>query len=354
MARDPFQKARELPMSGETWLGTVRLGRAWVTPDQGAPYRPYVTVFIDQERARILGMKFTDDRPEPEWVLGQLLQAMSRPVPGAGRPRRPARLLIDDAEIAEVLAPRLAELGVECQFHAVPLVDRVLREMEALLTRREPRPGLLQIPGVTPYMVEGLYRAAASFYQQAPWQWISDSVPMEVRYPPQGKPRYAVVMGHGGETYGLAMYESPEHLRLIYSGVEPEQLLGRISGGSVVFGPAIDMAYDDLDDIARYGWPVAGESAYPLLFYLSPDGEMGLPTRTDLLWFEAALLAIPVFVREHMRAHEGAPRPAEATLTVAAADGPTEIYLRYPTPGFDARPPDVSWLLNPPRRPRRR
>jgi len=50
------------------------------------------------------------------------------------------------------------------------------------------------------------------------------------------------------------------------------------------------------------------------------------------------MLAIPSFVRDSMQADRGRPHPAEATLTVAVADGETDIYLRYPVSGFDHRP----------------
>lgn len=86
-------------------------------------------------------------------------------------------------------------------------------------------------------MVESLYKAAAFFYQEAPWRWITDASPIEIRYPPDGPSRFVVVMGYGGVTDGLAAYESPEHLRLLYTGAPMEKLLGLVSGGSLMFNP---------------------------------------------------------------------------------------------------------------------
>ena len=359
MERKPVSKtllenAQKLPMTDETWQGTVRLARAWITPPDRAPYRPYIVMFMDQVHDKVMESQVVEARPTPEEVLDILLRAMTRPSLGAGRPRRPMRLLIDDAEMAEALSPRLAELGIRCQFHPVPLVDQALREMEAFLKGRPPLLGLLQIPGVTPQIAEGFYQAAASYYRQAPWRWLSDAYPIEIRFPPQHKPRYAALMGYGGYAYGLATYESLEYIRLIYTGIPSEQLIGRITGVSLMFSTALDMPFDDLDDINRYGWPVADESAYPLLFRLLLSGDPAPPTRSDVLWFEAALRAVPVFVRDYMHADRGEPRPAEATLPVATAEGPAEIYLRYPVPGLESPDWDLALILNPPRKRRKR
>jgi len=347
-----LEKVQKLPMTDETWQGRVRLARTWVAPREGTPYRPYIVIFMDQVHDKVMGSRIVEIRPTPEEVLDILLRAMTRPFAGAGRPRRPARLLIN-AEMAEALSPRLAELGIRCQFHPVPLIDQALREMEAFLQDRPPLPGLLQIPGITPQIVEGLYQAAASYYRQAPWRWLSDSYPIEIRFSPQDRPRYAALMGYGGYAYGLATYESLDSIRLIYTGIPPDQLVGRINGVSLMFSTALDMPFDDLDDMNRYGWPVAGESAYPLLFRLLLSGDPAPPTRSDVLWFEAALRAVPVFVRDYMHADREEPRPAEATLPVTTAEGPAEIYLRYPIPGLESQDWTLSLILNPPRKRRK-
>ena len=351
MAKDPLKKARRLRQTDETWQGTARLARTWITPRNQAPYRPYIIIFIEQDRDRILKTEIVDTQPTPEHVFEVLIKAMTRPTRGAGRPRRPARLLLDDAELVEALAPRLAELEIQCQYrHTLPLMNNALLEMEAYLTRREPIPGLLKTPGVTPHLVGGLYEAAAFYYRQAPWRWISDAFPIEVRYPPHGEPRYAVVMGHGGETYGLAVYNSTDDLHLLYSGIAPERALGRVSWVSVIFEDALSTPFDDLDDIARYGWPIANDSAYPIPIKVTRTGDFVRPNKSELLWFEAAMLAIPSFVRDYMQADRDFPHPAEATLTVAVADGETDIHLRYPAPGFRLTPePDRAMKMTQPK-----
>jgi hypothetical protein len=64
--------------------------------------------------------------------------------------------------LVEALAPRPAELEIRCEYrHTLPLMNNALFDMEAYLNKREPIPGLLKIPGVTPHLVSGMYKAAA-------------------------------------------------------------------------------------------------------------------------------------------------------------------------------------------------
>jgi len=335
-AKISLEKVRRLRQTDEIWEGTARRAPVWITPRRKAPYRPYVIMFVTRKRVAILGTDMGDDKPTPDKVLNVLIKAMRHPAPGAGRPRRPSLIYLDNEELVEALAPQLSEIDVRCQYLSnLRLMGQVLRDMERHMTGREPLPGLLKTPGVTPHMVGGLFEAAAFYYERAPWRWLDDSHPIEVRYPPSSRTRYAVVMGQAGETFGLARYDSAKELKMIYSGLPPRRLMGKMTWISLLFGEVTEVPFDDLDDMEEYGWPVAGEHAYPIPLRVTRSGKPVRPGKSELLWFEAVLLALPTFLREHLRAHRGRPRPAEATLTVWAADGPTEIFLRYPATGFE-------------------
>jgi hypothetical protein len=141
-------------------------------------------------------------------------------------------------------------------------------------------------------------------------------------------------MGHGGQTYGLAMYNSTDVLRETYAGTPPDQLIGRDTWTALLFGEAIETPFDDLDAIEAHDWPVAGNYAYPLPLQMRPSGAPTRPGKSDLLRLEAALLAIPRFVQKHAGAYGELPKPAEETLEITMADGEDRIYLRCPVPGF--------------------
>ena len=335
MARGPLTKVHRLRQTDEVWESAVCRMRAWITPRNQAPYRPYVVLTVSPT-GKVVGSDVVEDVPTSDQVLNTIAKAMRRPARGGGRKRRPAVIYMDDKALIELLAPRLQEVGVRCEYrHTLREVEEALLSMEQFMTRREPIQGLLKSPGVTPFLVKGLFEAAAFFYREAPWRWIDDSRPIEVRYPLDGRLRYAVVMGHGGETYGLAAYDSPGELREVYSGVAPDKLIGRMRWSSLLFGEVTEVPFDDLDNMEKYEWPVAGELAYPIPLRVTRSGRPVRPGKSGLLWFEAALLAIPTFVREYMRADGEFPRPADATLTVTMADGEDSIHLRHPVPGFE-------------------
>ena len=306
-----------------------------VAPRDQAPYRPYV-ILVVSDTGQVVGSNTVDDMPAPELVLTTLARAMRRPILGGGRKRRPTVIFADDPALVEALAPELAGVGVRLEYrHTLREVDLAMRSMEQFMTKREPVPSLLDSPGVTAPLVKGVFEAAASFYREAPWRWVDDARPIEVRYPPDDRPRYAVVMGQGGQTYGLAVYDATGDLETIYAGTPPLEMMGQMVWSSLLFSEVTEMPFDDLDDIEKYGWPVAGDLAYPLMVRITRSEQVLRPGKSELLWFEAALLGIPVFVREYMQAGPEFLRPAETTLTLAMADGADSIHLRYPVPGFE-------------------
>ncbi len=340
----PLEKTLNLHQSDEIWECTVRRARTWITPPDQDPYRPWIIVTVSRD-GRVLGTELTEEEPTPAEVVNALAKAMRHPVPGSGGRRRPTAIYLDNVELTKVLAPELEEVGIKCKYrHTLREAERALEAMGGFLGGEETIPGLLDTPGVTPFMIKGLFEAAASFYREAPWRWLDDSHPIEMRYPAKGQPRYAVVMGHGGEAYGLAIYNSMDVLRETYAGTPPEELIGRETWIALLFGEAIETPFADLDAIEAHNWPIAGKHAYPFVVQAGLSARPIRPGKSDLLRLEAALLALPRFVREHMRAHAGLPQPAQATLTIEMADREDRIYLSHPVSSFEVSPED-EWIF---------
>lgn len=337
-----LEDTRDLAQRDEIWECAVRRARTWITPPDRHPYRPYIILTVSRT-GKVLGSEITRNPPTPSQVVNALAKAMLYPVPGAGGKRRPVTVYVDDETLAGALAPELKKVGVRCDFrHTLREANRALQALWDFVGDEETVPALLQAPGVTPPMAKGLFQAAAFFYREAPWRWIDDAQPIEIHYPPGSEPRYAVVMGQGGQAYGLAIYKSTDILHETYAGTPADQLVGREAWTVLLFGEAFEMPFDDLDAMDTYDWPVAGTHAYPLLFQIGLSERPARPGKSELLRIEAALRTIPRFVREHMKAHQGLPRPAEETLTIAMADGEDRISLIYPVPGF-ALPSQDEW-----------
>ena len=326
-----LEKAAKLPQTTATWQATVRLAPAWVEQKDEPRYRPHLVFVLDAESGAIRMLMMEEQRPTPEVILSLLANAIAKPMMGAGGRYRPARLLIDDEELAQALAPQLAEIGVGCDYAAsLPALEAILRELSAQLNQGETRPGLLEAPGVTLPLLAEFYAAAAFFYQQAPWRWVDNLAAIEVRYPGTGPVCYAVIMGFGGQEFGLAVFPTVRDLRLQYSDLEPDQLMQKMTAFSVTYGESNFLPFDDLDAITKHGWPVAGPNSYPLAMKNIPPGEPVPLSKAEIALLAAALRTLPDFVAQH-RGNEGAAlRAAEAAFALPNVHANQQIAYRYP------------------------
>jgi len=322
-------QVQRLPQRDEYWVGTYRLARMWVTPRKAPPYRPYVTLVLSQE-GKIVRSQVQRHPPTAEILFEELVRAMCRPVWGAGRARRPTRLYVDHPEDVAALTPGLAALQVQCVYrHPLALADAVIADMERSLGSATPRPGLLSIPSVTPPLVGHLYQLAAQWYQATPWRWLNDHHPFAIRCLPEDAPRYAVVMGSGGEVFGLAVYETLADLHLMFtSPLSPRQLAKRATWLVLFFEEAPAVSFEDLDAIAAYNWPVAAPQAYPVFGRTTPAQELVLPAKSDLLWMEGALGALLAYMAAPMEGEQGQGRPPDLTVSVPRVGGEAHVHLR--------------------------
>lgn len=326
-----LEKAAKLPQTGATWQATVRSAPAWIAPKNEPKYRPYLVLVADTETGTIRQMEMQEQRPTPEIVLSALAAAMVKPMFMAGKRGRPVRIVLDDQELVSVLTPELAGIGVRCDYaSSLPVVNDALSEMAAHLNQGEARPSVLSVPGVTLPLFADLCAAAAEFYQRAPWRWLDNLAAIEARYPANGPARYLVIMGFGGQEFGLALYPTLEDLRWQISGLEPPAIYEKLTTTSLTFDEADVLAFEDLDAIEQHGWPVAGPRAYPLLMRITPPAQVSVPGANEIALLAAALRTLPGFVTERLHADQGAPQPAEATYALSNVHANAQITFRYP------------------------
>jgi Domain of unknown function (DUF6930) len=323
-----LNQVQHLKQHDEYWVGTHRLARLWVTPRKAPPYRPYLTLVLSQE-GKIVRSHVQSHPPTAETLFEELVRAMRRPVWGAGRARRPTRLYLDNPEDVVALTPRLAALQVQCVYrHPLALADAVIADMERSLGKDKPMPGLLSIPSVTPPLLGHLYQLAAQWYQATPWRWLNDHHPLAIRYRPADPPRYAVVMGSGGEVFGLAIYDTLADLQRIYqSPLSPKQLARLVTWCVLFFEEATAMSFEDLDAMAQYDWPVAAPQAYPVFGRTTPTQELVLPTPSDLLWMEGALAGLVAYVATPLERRHGEGPPADVTFVVPLVGGEAPVQV---------------------------
>ena len=243
---------------------------------------------------------------------------------------------MDNADIVAKLAPLLAELEITCSYRAeLPAIEEPLSAMETFMNNNhEPKPGLVSIPSMSDALLAHFYQLVADYYQAAPWHRLNDLHPLEIRYPPSGSPRYAVVMGSGGEMFGLAVYDSLDELRKIYEEELPAQEAALVPCVGLYFDEAMAMSFDDLDAITEHDWPIAAENAYPVFCRLLNGHELLLPSFSDVTWFEGTLAALLRYVRDYPAPPEHVVEPIELTIPVEVISGNAKVSLKIPA--FDA------------------
>jgi hypothetical protein len=323
---DPLlSRSRKLAQHDETWECGVWLARHWIVESRQLPYRPYIfLVSMDGGVPRI-------DLSHPPYTtaefLEQLLRAMLKPAHGIIAARRPTRLRCADPAMVQQLAPVLSTLGICCEIRETSIEWRQhqLAFERNLNHGEEPLAGLASIPGASLAVQAHFYELAAAFFELKPWRLLTDAYPLEIRCHITSAPRYGVVMGSGGEIFGLAVFDTEAQARAIYDAVPLESSPALV----LFYDIPTSMSFEDLDAIAEQGWAVAAPNAYPILGRSSSDNILQ-PSLSDLVWMEGALAALELYLRDHLQLAGRRVLPAELTLPVHTTSGPITLGLRLP------------------------
>jgi tetratricopeptide (TPR) repeat protein len=332
MARK-IRPPKKLTQQDDSWGVIVRQMRVWVNPPDEAPSRPYIMLVFNMDIGIIQRTQTFEVEPEPDEIGQILFEAMKQPPPGVGqKPHRPGQVVVETADLAGALRHELNALNVAVSVNELSMLDDMILDLEEHL-RGGPEPdGLLSVKGVTPELAGGLFAAAAAFYRAEPWIHLADRQTLAIRVSSERRTRYAQVMGQAGMTYGLAMYRNWKDVERLFSFVDhPLETLPPRGGHSFTYDEITHLPFADLEALEKFGWEVAGEQAYPTPFIFTREGTARRPSAADLRWYEAALYAIPIFLREHLSPGDvGDYQPAEATLQITTHQGVKEVYLKYP------------------------
>lgn len=319
----PFDRRVEgLPQSFDVWqLGSRQLDAAVRAGDRAV--RPWMTGVFSSTEGAMLAFELTQEAPTAAEAWPVLLRAMRQP--DVGEPHRPTEVqLAEGSDWQEALRPSLDALGVGCSaLPALDGLDGLLDELSGQLASQAPT-ALLDMPGVTPEAVGGLFDAAALFYRQAPWKKTGER-PVRVecdRF--ESGPWYAVVMGQGGMTCGLVLYDDlTTLLRIQQGGLSEEENARQTAALAVVFGGPEDLAPEDVAAAQSHGWPVAAPDAYPSVYRMEPGLSMRPPLAWEVQLLEGALRAVTEFARKKTR------RLAPLELTVPTAGGELPLVLAW-------------------------
>ena len=223
-------------------------------------------------------------------------------------------------------------------------------------------PALLSVPGVTPLLLQSLFAAAADFYSIQPWtilkgekviavgltqlagDWMclgGQSPPKHIQLSLEQRTSYVVqspdlrlvvVMGAGGQAFGISVYDSPADLQLMFQLDDPLAAAGALCWLALTYETAEYLDRDDLKAIHQHGWAVAGIEAYPAIARIgTPGPDLQPPTLQDLLWLEGCLRALCLLFSSYLILDEqGDPLPVDLTLPVETSAGILEAHLHMP------------------------
>ncbi len=225
---------------------------------------------------------------------------------------QPTAVEVRFSEIAAPLARRLEPRGISVRtVDRMPRVQAALldvqrrvlgldtsQESDASLGLRLSSAGTWRGWGLPDDRIARLFSAAAAFYRAAPWSTVSDDFVFRCQRPGGGG-WDCLVLGSAEMGLGLALYARREDIARAIVGAASE--IGLPAAG----GAVLSFTFEDADSIGRAavreirsaGWEVAASDAYPVLLSLDTPG--GGVTSSQFQDLEAALLAIPAFVKEN-------------------------------------------------------
>jgi tetratricopeptide (TPR) repeat protein len=317
------QRLESLPQVFDVWQADFRTLPSWIE-EKGERYQPWIVMVTSRTNDLVLTQEITGGPPTSALIWDALAVVMERPA--VGDPHRPTELQVAQNDLWDELRPHLDEIGITCvTTDELDQLDFVFESLSKHLTKDE-RPGLLEMPGIKPEQVAGLYGAAAGFYQRAPWRKLGRETAITVECDKfESSPWYAVVMGQSGLTFGVSLYESLNILKKMWSGrLTDEEHARETVALTLLFGDETEISVLDLEAVRKHNWDVAGPEAYPLLF----RKERGMTIRPPLAWelelMEGCLRAIPAFISRH--------RPGDLSkhkMTVPVASGSLTLVLSW-------------------------
>ncbi len=324
----PLVKSRLLRLAsrGETWQGDFhRAPDAFpALQDVDEPW----FILVASETSRLVHLcQIQDAPPTADELWDLMVQAMQESL--SEEPQRPVLLRVGDDPLWEQLRSHLDEIGVRLETK-VPMIllDQVLGEMmQHLATPPEPEAiPLLEVPGMGIPEAASYYDAAAYFYREAPWASLEEEGAIEIRCPQlSDKPCYAVIMGQGGMTYGLALYDDLDWLRHIWTEEvsESEQVAGTVAT-ALTYGPKGAILKEDVAAMKEHAWKPANSKAYPEAYHTERGMVMRTPNAAEYRLLEVCLRAVPPFSKK---------RPQDdttpETIVVISPSGPATLTLSW-------------------------
>ncbi len=304
--------------------------------------QPFVDLWMEMPAQVIVGMKMIDPRAPAPFAEG-LEEAMASPAEGS--PRRPSRVRVPDAGLAEALR---ASIGtpIEIRVAPVPELDEVVESLADHLETAGEEPSYLGDGEIPLAVIGSLFAAAEKLFRMAPWKQVADDQVLRVDISAFGIDGAVLcVIGGGGQDFGLLLFRSIEDYEQfstrIADGIDrlasPPDVVAQWALLSLSYNRKRDLPPRMQREIERQHWPVAGSKAYPVLMAIAPDATPRYFGERDYRIMTACTLAFLDFFSRHRGMFEE--ESPETTRESFAAEGGPSVTLTAPY----GRPPSFSF-----------
>ncbi len=329
-----IERLRQLPQSAsDVWQGGLIELPFWADDETGKPVHPEIPGWISTETGYVHMLPLeAPGKLGPDAALTALVQFACHEKLGG---YRPLRVQVTDPDVADFLRGPLGEVGIDVEVREeLPELEQMLEEMLEHLSSQPITTEPLEVEGVTVEVMRGFAEAAAEFYRAAPWRFLTgdDYLAIET-IPADIGPAGAVILGAGGDTFGLGFFDSYEDFEATMAHGDPEEMLDR-RPWSLSFENVEEVPMVDAHLWHEHHLPLAGPDAFPLLFRMEPDREPTRPGVPMIAFCQGLLEALARTTEEEIDTGRWSKRietingPVEYTFSLAdtvepsAAEGP--------------------------------
>lgn len=331
----PFQvaKLKQLPQQvDDVWQGGIVRLPAVMIDGEDEPYEPEMALWVSL-KAGVAGPSAESFQPgdSPLQTMLNALVAFANDPEMTGY--RPGTVEVGDAALAEQLSDILGEVGIRVE-HRDDLagLQSLLDHLGNMISQGPMIPGPLEGAGVTLDRLRAFAGAGKAFFEAAPWQQLANEDLVEVESPKADLAmRFAVVMGAGGQEFGMGFYASVDQFWKTYELEHPGDLL--------TLGPLWALNFDALEDLppadadlwSQKKLPVCRGRMYPILMRHEREHEPSRADAAELTYAEGLMRALAATTEEEFDA-------GRWTKRVETFDGPVDyvlslpLILRPPTP----------------------
>ena len=299
------ERLRALPVhrDDEVWeIAIVRLPTPVQEPGDKEPWRPVCAVCASNRGGAMVSQPVRPSELAASAALDALASfAQDSHVHHAP----PLGFLPSRIHVAELpppvhahLAAALAELGIEIEERAqLPEVQAFVGGMVEAI-RKIDEVGELDAPpllrkGITVERIHAFAEAAALFSTAAPWKHFDHEVVWTITPQPKTRPlRHCLVMGGGGEEFGLAFLPSAlEIFHMEQRAIFGEPVRPRGTLWSVTFDHFAQAPLKDQELWERERLPLASPGAFPIPVGFTESGRAVRPRADQLALMEMLLRA---------------------------------------------------------------